>query len=108
MTDASGEEVELLDASETTVPDEPAGPVSVTVPIEALPPLTEAGLKETEDKLAGVIDNEADFPPAEIVAAVAAFTPVVLMVKVPVKAPAATIIVEGTEALLLSEDTLTE
>lgn len=57
VTDASTAEVELLDASETTVPDEPAGPVSVTVPIEVLPPLTVVGLKETEDKLAGVIDN---------------------------------------------------
>jgi len=44
----------------TTVPPEPAGPDSVTVPVEAPPPRTEVGLRASEVRAAGVIVSVAD------------------------------------------------
>ena len=44
----------------TVVPPEPAGPVSVTVPVEGAPPCTEAGLSEIDTNAVGVIVSVAD------------------------------------------------
>ena len=45
-------EVLLLD-KDTTAPPEGAGPVSVTVPVEGLPPRTLDGLRERDDSEGG-------------------------------------------------------
>ena len=44
----------LLLESVTVAPPAGAGPLSVTVPVEELPPRTEVGLNETEESAAGV------------------------------------------------------
>lgn len=44
----------LLLESATTLPEAGAGPFSVTVPVEELPPRTDVGFKETELRAAGV------------------------------------------------------
>ena len=49
----------LLLASDTTYPPGPADPVRLTVPVEFVPPGTEAGLNETDARVDAVIDNVA-------------------------------------------------
>jgi len=76
----------LLLERDTTVPDEPAGPVRVTDPIEEVPPVTDAGFIVKELRVAAVTVSEAASvtPPAAaaIVAVVGALTPTVLTVNV--------------------------
>ena len=70
------------------VPPAPAGPVSVTVPVDGVPPWTEVGLSESDDNAAGVIVNVAVcgllFNVAVIAVDVWVFTPVVETVNVAV------------------------
>ncbi len=49
----------LLELSATTLPPGPAGPVRVAVPVEPVPPMTDVGLTETLDSVAGVIVSVA-------------------------------------------------
>jgi hypothetical protein len=51
----------LLLESETTVPDAPAGPENVTVPIDGLPPTRDVGVSVNDTNTAGVIVNVAVF-----------------------------------------------
>jgi hypothetical protein len=46
---------ELLSERVTTIPGAGAGPFSVTVPVEELPPTTEVGLKPNEPSIGGTI-----------------------------------------------------
>jgi len=47
--------LELFDPRLMRVPDGPAGPLSVTVPVEDVPPITVVGKTETLDNAAAVI-----------------------------------------------------
>lgn len=94
------------------VPPAPAGPVSVTVPVDGVPPWTEVGLSESDDNAAGVIASVAVcgllFKVAEMTAEVGAFTPVVDTVNVAVVWPAATVTELGTVAEELPLDRATD
>jgi hypothetical protein len=92
----------LLSDNVTTVPAEGAGPLSVTVPVEEVPPVTLDGLRVSEVragrstvKLAVLV---VPLSAAEIVTFVLADTGVVVIVNVAVVAPAATVTLEGTVA----------
>src|SRR5207302_129075 len=89
-------------ASETDIPPEGAGPVSVTVSWEVEPPFTEVGLKERLESAAGLMVNVAValvlLQVAVIVEVAAFFTAEVVTVKVAVVAPAATVTLAGTVA----------
>ena len=52
----------LLDR-ETSAPPLGAGPLSVTVPVEELPPVTLAGLRLNEESVAGVTVSKAVWVP---------------------------------------------
>jgi|SRR4051794_18033353 hypothetical protein len=52
---------ELLSDNVTTVPVEGAGPLSVTVPVDELPPTTEVGFSVTELRVGGVMVKVACF-----------------------------------------------
>src|SRR5262245_26042089 len=98
--------VALLLESATAAPPVGAAVVNVTVPVLAAPPTTLVGLTVTEDKLGaagtGLTVNVAVrvTPPsvAEIDGDVEAVTVVVVMVKVALVAPAATVTLAGTAA----------
>jgi hypothetical protein len=84
VTVAGTEASELLLERDTTVPDGPAWPVSVTVPVDGLPPVTAEGLSVKDESPAGSmvrVDDPVPWP-AEIVEVVTEFTPVVVTVKV--------------------------
>jgi hypothetical protein len=86
VTDAGSVAALLLLVSATTVPPEPAGPLNVTVPVEAFPPSTDEGFKLRETSVAGVIVKLATAlvaPKFAVIAAVVlALTPVVFTVNV--------------------------
>ena len=103
--------LELLDVRLITDPFGPAAPLSVTVPTEALPPVTDVGVRLILVKAAGLMVSEAVLDVAPRVAVMVAFvmaeTPVVLIVKVADVAPAATVTVAGKVALVVLEVKLT-
>src|SRR6266851_2584454 len=100
---------------ETTAPPLGAGPLSVTVPVEGLPPATFAGLKVSEDRTGigcGVTVSVAVCVPppydAEMVTEVEVTTGLVVTVNVALVAPAGTVTpLAGTlaAALLLDRET---
>ena len=51
----------LSSESVTRIPPVGAGPVKVTVPVEELPPVTDAGFMLTEERAAGFTVNEVVF-----------------------------------------------
>src|SRR5580704_11999443 len=90
---------------ETIAPPLGAAPLSVTVPIDDVPPLTLAGLRVTEDSATAVAGFTVSkvvwvVPPyeAEMVTGVAAVTALVVTVNVALVAPAATVTLAGTVA----------
>lgn len=91
----------LLLARDRTMPPLGAGPSSVTVPVELLPPVTAVGLRVSLENEGGltvrvaVLGTPVD---AVITTAVDALTAVVVMVKRAVVLPAATVTVAGTAA----------
>ncbi len=95
----------LLSERVTTTPPVGAKPVNVTVPVVEFPPATLVGFIATVESAAAVIDRVAvlltPLSVAVKVAVTVALTPVVLMVNVPVVAPAATVMLAGTVALAL-------
>ena len=100
-----------LDVRATTAPPVPAVPLKVTVPVDEFPPTTDVGFTVTPVSVAGLIVSVAVLlVPARvavIVAVVALETDVVLTVKVAVVAPAATVTVAGTVALVVLDERLT-
>jgi len=96
-----------LAVNATTKPPVGALPLSVTVPVEGLPPETDAGLTDTLTRLGGVIVKVAvwfvPFSVPVIVADVDEATPKVETVNVAVVAPAATVTEVGTVAFEVLE-----
>ena len=96
-------ELKLL-VSDTVVPPVGATPLSVTVPVELEPPLTEAGLRVRPVRTAGVIVSDVpmeDEPRLAVTfAAVELATDAVAIVNVAEVAPAETVTLEGTVAAL--------
>jgi len=98
--------VALLLDSVTIAPPVGAAVVSVTVPVLVVPPTTLVGLTVTADKLGGggvgltVSTAVGEAPPKvpEIVTGVATVTAVVVMEKLALSAPAATVTLAGTLA----------
>jgi len=92
-------------------PPTPAGPLSVTVPSELVPPTTELGTSEIPDKVPGLTVRIAVLLTLPRVAVIVgedmAFTPTVVIVNVAEVCPAATVTVAGTEAGELLELRLT-
>ena len=100
---------ELLESA-TTAPPVGAAPANVTVPVDELPPSTEAGLTETALSDLVTARLAVFVPPyvAEIVAVVFAETTAVVTLKVAVAAFAGTVTLAGTcaaAALLLDSVT---
>jgi hypothetical protein len=91
-----------LELSVTTAPPVGAGPLSITVPVEAPPPKTEVGDRPTEERAAGVTVKVAVWltllKRAVIVTGVFEATGMVAAEKVAVVAPAATVTDAGTWA----------
>jgi hypothetical protein len=91
----------------TTAPPVAALPVSVTVPVDGLPPVTLVGERVTVVSAAGVTVSTAVLVTpertAEIVTEVDDATPSVVTVKVAVVAPAATVTFPGTVAAAVLE-----
>lgn len=89
----------LPDDKLTTVPVDGAGPLNVTVPVEAEPPVTEAGDTASPTNVGGLIVKLpvwlTPFKLPVMDATVAVGTPAVVIVKVAVVAPAATV-TDGT------------
>jgi hypothetical protein len=101
----------LLLESVTISPALPAGPLSVTVPVEVVPSRTTVGFNAIEVSVAMLIVRIADnvAPPslAEIVAATELETPIVVIVNVPDVDPAAIVTEPGTPAAVLLDDKVT-
>jgi hypothetical protein len=103
----------LLLTSLTTAPPEGALALSVTVPVELLPPIKLVGFRVSEERLtdAGVMVREAwaelDPRVAVIPAVVVALTACVLIPNLALVAPAATVTLAGTLAAELVLDRLT-
>ena len=89
----------------------PAGPLRLTVPVEDVPPVTEFGLTEIPVKVAAVIVSVAvwlvPLTDPVMIAEVLVATGTVLIVKVAVDAPAATITFAGTVAFVDPEERVT-
>ena len=99
---------ELLDASATNKPPVGAGPLSVTVPVDDVPPATVVGFNTT-DVVTGAVTVSDAFAlvvnaPAEIVDVAFVATGDVETVNVAVVWPSATVTVAGPVAALLFED----
>lgn len=96
-----------LEVRLTIEPPGPAAPLSVTVPVEPFPPITDVGDTVTLSNVAGVTVSVADcVPPLSvpvIVADVDEETAVVDTVKVAEVAPAATVTLAGTVAAALPD-----
>lgn len=111
VTDAGTVAAVLLDDKLMSVPPGPAGPSSVTVPVEEAPPLTDVGEMENPFRTAGVTVKLAVFVlvPSEAVtvADVEDETAEVVTVKVAEVEPAVTVTDDGTVTLVLLEDRLT-
>lgn len=94
-----------LDESWTETPPVGAGPVSVTVPVDELPPVTVLGENDTAlgtgGEMVRIAAAEALWALAVRVAVADAATGVVVMENVAVVAPAGTVTVAGTVARLL-------
>ena len=107
VTEAGTVALAVLLASATAMPPVGAGLLIVTVPVELAPPITEVGLRETDDADGGVTVRvaEPEVVPsvALIVAVVEAATAVVPTVKEALVAPAATVTNAGSVALALLE-----
>src|SRR5664279_5512457 len=99
----------LLDKA-TEMPPLGAALVKVTVPVEGAPPVTLAGLRDTDesavddDAMASVALLLTPLLLAVIVAVAAVVTTVVATVKVAVVLPAATVTIAGTVAAVLLLD----
>ena len=96
------------DVRVTTAPPEGALPVSVTVPVELVPPRTLVGERVTDVRAAGVTVRVAVWvtpeKTPEIVTGVEDPTPSVVTVNVFVEVPAATVTDAGTVAALVTEE----
>jgi hypothetical protein len=91
--------------STTFAPPAGAGPLNVTVPVEAAPPATVAGFRTTEATAGGLIVKDADCVALYVpltVAVVCEPTAIVLIVKLAAVLPAATTMLTGTVADPLS------
>jgi hypothetical protein len=99
---------ELLSDRATITPPPGAGPVSVTVPIDDLPPTTVPGFRPTDVTVGRIIVNPAcrvtPVYVADTVTAVELTTGVVVTVKVALVAPAATVTLAGIVADVLLSD----
>ncbi len=84
------------------MPPEPAGPLSVTAPVEEPPPCSVLGLSTKDESVAGVIVNVADSDSPLSVPVMSTFvwefTPMVVTVNVALGLPAARLTDEGTVA----------
>lgn len=91
---------ELLLEIATAEPPDGAGPVRVTVPTDPTPAMTLVGFKDRDERRGGVTASVAVCVPLyvpEIVTEVVVPTACVVAVKVPVVAPAATVMFAGTD-----------
>ena len=111
VTDAGTVALAVLELKVITLPDDPAGPLKVTVPVEDEPPETVAGLIVKEENVAGLIVSVAvwlvPLSVPVIVAWVTDDTDVVVTVKVAVVCPAGTETLAGTVALLVLDESAT-
>src|SRR5438445_1353844 len=103
---------ELLLDSVTCAPPVGAGPSSVTVPVELLPPVTVVGFTASEVRrtLGTTVSVAVRVAPpydAETVTDVEAATTLVVIVNVALVAPAGTVTLPGTAAAGLSLDSVT-
>jgi len=102
---------ELFDDRFTVIPPTGALPVSVTVPVEELPPSTVVGASDRPLKVGGltvsVVVLVVTPSVAEIVTGVELATGLVVTVKVADVLPARTVTLDGTVALPLFDDRLT-
>src|SRR3989441_4499599 len=99
--------------SVTCAPPAGAGPSSVTVPVELLPPITVVGLSASEERPAAgftvrVAGRVTPLYTAEMVTGVDAATVLVVTVNVVLVAPAGTVTLVGTVAAVLSLDRVTD
>lgn len=96
---------------EMTIPLAPAGPLSVTVPVDGAPPATELGLKLTEMTAAGTIFSDAWVEKEPLLAVTVtvstADTGKVGMAKVVRLCPEGIVTVFGTVASMLLEERAT-
>lgn len=97
-------DVLLLDSA-TTAPPDGAGPVSVTVPCDEVPPATLAGLREIAESVGCAVPGVTVSTVAHVVfnrahtrASVVDDTDVVATLNVAVDAPAGTVMLDGTVA----------
>ena len=108
VTVAGSEAFAELEVSETTVPPEDAGPFSVIVPVEDVPPVTELGETARLLMVGASIVRVAvlvTLPPVLVmVAVVVVATAVVLTVKVAEVAPAGTVTLAGRVAFVELDD----
>jgi hypothetical protein len=93
--------------SVTGRPPDGAGPLRVTVPVEGLPPITDAGLSESAEGTGALMVRIAVLLTEPVVAVIVELvlvaTAVVVTVKVAVVAPAGTVTELGTVAGLVAE-----
>src|SRR5437899_8187193 len=99
--------------SVTCAPPAGAGPSSVAVPVELLPPVTVVGFTPSEERRTGcgftvrVAGRVTPLYTAEMVTGVDAATVLVVTVNVVLVAPAGTVTLPGTVAAVVSLDSVT-